>query len=999
MISALSRISQLWVRMTFNCLIHLRDLIDINVFNIQLLRQADCEKQDIEKAFFCLHLQIVSSKYKKELQDWKKQKNFMTKIINHIYDITTITNLNFIQIIEVHSWNVLRALKARFSFFDSVKSLKLKQQYNRMIRESINRQSIDVWLNDYLKMFTLTKQADIAEIIDSKRVYRDFLHVIEKIALIFAEIYELQLKAVMNHEIQFIVIIDIFRHHMRMKKARKERETIFNSTFVVDENKESEKSHNHDHSFSSSFRNKQQKQSLCYCGKKHSYENCYYINENIRSKEWTLKSEIMTKIIEVMKNSKKKKFIENNIKRFDERRQEKRQKKDENKNTEKKIKFFVVMQIDNVMKSFTNDFFFNYVFRSSWIVNHDFDIHVINKTMKHRFQKKRDCTDEFMMVSEMKSFFILIYDRMNIIVNTFTEKKSMKLLNVNYVSNFMINIVAKNILVDKELHFDTIHDHLHKNDIFIVFVSRIKTHYVLENNKKFEETSNFAVTIRKNSTSKWHQLLVHASNDAIQHLQQTVEEMKLTNKDKMSLINKCEKCALFKAHKIVFRSHEKSETSNKPFYRIIYDLIDMTTTLNKHKWISHVTCFETNFYMMYTHESKRSATEILIKAIHIIETRYKNKMMFVRFDDERSLNNAWNIYCVFKNISFEASIVDTSTQNDHIERLNAILLTKSRIMRLETNLSVYLWSWINEIVDYLMNRTFFKKHNWKTSFEMITDKKSNLIHIVRYEAKAYFLNKDISRKKKMRSKTHLDFLIEYDNINIFLIWISSQRKIIRTRNVTFNENLSYRFNEINLTQFINEFFLTNDTLNISQSDFTKITNIESDSEKELWKLTFIEFITTHDDTFEETSEEMNDIEHDYLFSSVSSSSKNENTSDTSKFSSSTSSSLDETASSLKTKKSKHWQKTAIDETNIQSEKISRTRKPNSLRGFNHYTALKDAHEKKIRSFYETFTISMTKKKKSHRDDLLSESKFYHQMIKHSEIIDFLRVIDVEIKTL
>ena len=86
---------------------------------------------------------IAFSKYKKKFQNWKEQKNFMTKIINHIYDITTITNLNFVQIIEVHSWNVLQVLKTRLTFFDSIKSLKLKQQYNRMTRNSISRQNID----------------------------------------------------------------------------------------------------------------------------------------------------------------------------------------------------------------------------------------------------------------------------------------------------------------------------------------------------------------------------------------------------------------------------------------------------------------------------------------------------------------------------------------------------------------------------------------------------------------------------------------------------------------------------------------------------------------------------------------------------------------------------------------------------------------------------------------------------------------------------------------
>ena len=153
-------------------------------------------------------------------------------------------------------------------------------------------------------------------------------------------------------------------------------------------------------------------------------------------------------------------------------------------------------------------------------MNHDFDIHVVNKTMKQRFQKKRNCTDEFMMMSNMKSLSILAYDRMRINVNTFTKKKSMKFLNVSYVFDFMINIVTNNLLADKELHFDTTHDHLHKNDTSIVLVSRVDAHYVLEDNRS-EEMNIFAVIVRKDTT------------------QEVAEEIKLTNKNKMSLINKC----------------------------------------------------------------------------------------------------------------------------------------------------------------------------------------------------------------------------------------------------------------------------------------------------------------------------------------------------------------------------------------------------------------------------------------------------------------------------
>ena len=87
-------------------------------------------------------------------------------------------------------------------------------------------------------MLIFAKQTKIVEIIDSKRAYRDFLHAIEEIALTFVEVYELQLEIVANHEAQLLALIEIFRHHMRMKKVRKRKETIFNSTFVVDEKRQ-----------------------------------------------------------------------------------------------------------------------------------------------------------------------------------------------------------------------------------------------------------------------------------------------------------------------------------------------------------------------------------------------------------------------------------------------------------------------------------------------------------------------------------------------------------------------------------------------------------------------------------------------------------------------------------------------------------------------------------------------------------------------------------------
>ena len=43
--------------------------------------------------------------------------------------------------------------------------------------------------------------------------------------------------------------------------------------------------------------------------------------------------------------------------------------------------------------------------------------------------------------------------------------------------------------------------------------------------------------------------------------------------------------------------------------------------------------------MIYIHSSKIQIIETLIRVIHIIKIKYKDKVIFVRFDDERALES------------------------------------------------------------------------------------------------------------------------------------------------------------------------------------------------------------------------------------------------------------------------------------------------------------------------------------------------------------------------
>lgn len=143
--------------------------------------------------------------------------------------------------------------------------------------------------------------------------------------------------------------------------------------------------------------------------------------------------------------------------------------------------------------------------------------------------------------------------------------------------------------------------------------------------------------------------------------------------------------------------------------------------------------------------------------------------------------------------------------------------------------------------DYLANKTSIKKHKLKTLYELIIGTLLDLCHLQRTECKTYPLNKNIPRKIKLQKRAYIDYLIGYKARNIFRVWISNQRKIIRTRDVLLNDTADYDTHEINLMQVIEKPMLkiTFDALNLKY--YTRVFKIEK-NEKEKQKLNMLALI-------------------------------------------------------------------------------------------------------------------------------------------------------------
>lgn len=153
-------------------------------------------------------------------------------------------------------------------------------------------------------------------------------------------------------------------------------------------------------------------------------------------------------------------------------------------------------------------------------------------------------------------------------------------------------------------------------------------------------------------------------------------------------------------------------------------------------------------------------------------------------------------------------------------------------MRIDANLPVYLWNEVIWTAGYIANQTPMQKHKWSTPFEQATRSLPHLGHLQKIGCKVYALDKYISWKEKLQKRAHIGHLIEYDSTNIFRIWIPSQHKVIRTRDVIFDERFLYDPSELDLMQLTIEPMLdTCYDIPVSLVDpVNRIIEIESDEE-------------------------------------------------------------------------------------------------------------------------------------------------------------------------
>ena len=110
-----------------------------------------------------------------------------------------------------------------------------------------------------------------------------------------------------------------------------------------------------------------------------------------------------------------------------------------------------------------------------------------------------------------------------------------------------------------------------------------------------------------------------------------------------------------------------------------------------------------------------------------------------------------------------------------------------------------MWVEAYKIVVYTVNRTFIKRLDWKILFEMFIKSIFLIVYIYLFGCRAYVMISKIRRFDKILPRAQIGYFVGYDFINVFRVWILLFEKVIRIRDIRFNNNRLYNLSDIDLS--------------------------------------------------------------------------------------------------------------------------------------------------------------------------------------------------------
>jgi hypothetical protein len=231
-----------------------------------------------------------------------------------------------------------------------------------------------------------------------------------------------------------------------------------------------------------------------------------------------------------------------------------------------------------------------------------------------------------------------------------------------------------------------------------------------------------------------------------------------------------------------------------------FDLIICNKAFDETTCIAHFTdelIFYSWVFSLMNHKKKTllSIFKDLINQCDRIEFDERAIIRIIRTDQEIFIDKKLENWVREQEISWNWSTKNISEQNEKFERFDDMLIEKAKCIKEHVKLSKNLYSECYLVAAHILDRTSSSSLNWDSSLifmqKLLKESiKHEIAHFKVFDCKAFSLFEEtdaFKRSEKMKSRAFIEYLIEYDFINIFRVWNSKKDDVNDYRDVIFNE--------------------------------------------------------------------------------------------------------------------------------------------------------------------------------------------------------------------
>ena len=335
---------------------------------------------------------------------------------------------------------------------------------------------------------------------------------------------------------------------------------------------------------------------------------------------------------------------------------------------------------------------------------------------------------------------------------------------------------------------------------------------------------------REDSAELWHERSGHLGKEALEHLVFAARNVKIKGITRSD----CADCARTHAKQVISRSPSERRPY-RPFYKIQWDLFDFPRSYTGSSWLLIIKEMYSGkiFSFPLYQKTHLEVFNTIQSFLAWVLRKYNLPVVCIKQDNDTSVigimgNTIFENWIKQEGIELELSPPNTHESNGGSERAGQEIITKQIKMRISAGLPDRLWVEAAQAATYLYNISPRKACSFKSPNEVLeswfqnyyrsvvtsqtfrevisspeidhltSDLRPSWSNIYRYGCRAYPLNKErelgINKKMyKTNPRAHIGYLVGYvPGSSIFRIWIPKLKRVIVTRNVTFDEKRTYK---------------------------------------------------------------------------------------------------------------------------------------------------------------------------------------------------------------